>query len=210
MKIKFCGNRLGQDITYCNQLQPDYVGMILSPGFRRSITMEQAAAITRYRAPYLQMVGVFVNETTETICKYIENVPLDIIQLHGKETHAQIVALRNACSLPVWKAVHIRTPDDVRRAEQLEADCLIIEGYTPNQAGGTGVVANWKMLAERPPQQPWFLAGGLKPDNVADALQILHPDGVDFSSGTETYGKKDFHKMESIVRTVRGESPWKK
>ena len=208
MDIKFCGIRCGRDAALCNLFRPDYMGMILSPGFRRSITAEQAAAITRFLSPEIQTVGVFVDASVSEIMRVLQIVPLHIIQLHGHETASQILQLKAKIRLPVWKAVRVQCADDIRQAEQIGADRLILEGYVPKQIGGTGVTADWHIIARAKPHQPYFLAGGLKPDNLQTALQIVQPDGVDFSSGTESNGGKDRRKMEEIIRVVRGESSW--
>lgn len=180
MKIKFCGIRRLEDVAYCNDLQPDYLGMILSEGFRRTVPIETAAKLAAERRGRTALVGVFVDETPEHIAQVLKRVPLDVIQLHGSET-AEIAA-----------------------AQQLGADRLILEGHVPGQAGGTGVTADWNLIAGARPSQSFLLAGGLTPENVAEAVSLVQPDGVDFSSGIETDGVKDYEKMKQIVTIIRG------
>jgi len=210
MDIKFCGVRTGQDAIFCNILKPDYMGIILSPGFRRTITPEQAASVVRYLSPSVRSVGVFVNASTAEILRTLQIVPLHVIQLHGQESASQIAQLQTETHLPVWKAVRVRNTDDIRRAETLGANRLILEGYVSKQIGGTGIKADWNTIAQASPKQPYFLAGGLTPDNLRTAMKIVTPYGVDLSSGTETGGVKDFRKMQEIIRIVRGELTWKK
>ncbi len=200
MDVKFCGVRTGRDAMLCILVRPDYMGMILSPGFRRTITPEQAAAVVRYLVPDIQAVGVFVDAPTVDILRTLQIVPLHVIQLHGHETAPQIAQLKAQTDLPVWKAVRVQSATDIRQAEMLGADRLILEGYCPKQIGGAGVLADWKGIAAAKPRQSYFLAGGLTPDNLRMALKILRPDGVDFSSGTETSGVKDLRKMQEIIR----------
>lgn len=205
MKIKFCGIRRAEDVGFCNVLRPDYMGMILSDGFRRTVTADQAAVLVQQKHTDIQAVGVFVNETPEDIAKIAKKASLEVIQLHGDEDAEIIRAVRAKTGLPVWKAVRVQSEAEIRAAEQLSADMLILEGYTPEQVGGTGVTANWPLLAHAKPQQPFFLAGGLRPENLREAVKIVQPIGVDLSSGIETDGVKDFEKMKEIVKILRGE-----
>lgn len=205
MKVKFCGIRFPEDVVYCNVLQPDYMGMILSPGFRRSVTTTTAAALVKEKHPSIAAVGVFVNAPPEEIIRVLRSVPLDVIQLHGSEDAEVIARVRELTGLPVWKAIRVQNGKEIQAAEHLGADQLVLEGYVPGQVGGTGQTANWDLIAKAPPQMPYFLAGGLKPENLCTALEKVHPTGIDVASGIETDGVKDYEKMKEIVKIVRGE-----
>lgn len=204
MKVKFCGIRRLEDVAYCNDLQPDYLGMILSEGFRRTVPLSTAAKLAAARQGKIKAVGVFVNETPEHIAQVLKQVPLDVIQLHGSETAEIVSGVRWRTGLPIWKAVRVQSPEEIAAAQQLGADQLILEGHVPGQVGGTGVTADWELIAKAKPHQPFLLAGGLTPDNVAEAAAQVQPDGVDFSSGIETDGVKDYEKMKRIVTIIRG------
>ena len=204
MKIKFCGIRRMEDVAFCNALKPDYMGMILSEGFRRTVPLETARKLSESRKSGIAAVGVFVNASPVQIAEVLRQVPLDVIQLHGSETAEIVSGVRWRTGLPIWKAVRVKDAAEIRRAEQLGADALILEGYVPGQAGGTGVTANWQLIAGAKPAQPFLLAGGLTPENVAEAAARVQPDGVDFSSGIETNGVKDIEKMKTIVKIIRG------
>ena len=204
MKIKFCGIRRLKDVAYCNDLQPDYLGMILSEGFRRTVSLSTAAKLAAARQGKIKVVGVFVNETPEHIAQVLKQVPLDVIQLHGSETTEIVSGVRWRTGLPIWKAVRVQSSEEIAAAQQLGADQLILEGHVPGQVGGTGVTADWELIAKAKPHQPFLLAGGLTPDNVAEAAAQVQPDGVDFSSGIETDGVKDYEKMKRIVTIIRG------
>lgn len=210
MKLKFCGIRRQEDVDYCNVLKPDYMGMILSKGFRRTVGPEKAAELVRRKDAAIAAVGVFVNATTAQILEMLRVVRLDVIQLHGTENAAQIAQLHEKSGLPIWKAVRVQSETEIRAAEKLGADQLILEGYVPGQVGGTGKTADWNLIANARPKMPFFLAGGLKPENLRDALQKVQPYGVDMASGVETDDVKDFEKMKSIVKLVRGEETWEK
>lgn len=205
MKLKFCGIRRKEDVCFCNQLLPDYMGMILSPGFRRSVSPTLAAELAAEKRKEIRAVGVFVDAPVEEMVQMAKRIPLDVIQLHGEETAEIIAALREKTGLPVWKAVRMQKLQDIWAARQFGADMLLIEGFTPGQAGGTGQTADWQLLAEAALTESYFLAGGLCPENLRAALTQLHPTGVDLSSGIETDGVKDWEKMREIVKIVRGE-----
>ena len=194
MKIKICGIRRLEDVAYCNDLQPDYLGMILSEGFRRTVPIETAAKLAAERRGRTALVGVFVDETPEHIAQVLKRVPLDVIQLHGSETAEIVSGVRWRTGLPIWKAVRVQNPEEIAAAQQLGADRLILEGHVPGQAGGTGVTADWNLIA----------GARLTPENVAEAVSLVQPDGVDFSSGIETDGVKDYEKMKQIVTIIRG------
>ncbi|MFR4476448.1 MAG: phosphoribosylanthranilate isomerase [Ruminococcus callidus] len=203
MKIKFCGIRRLEDVAFCNELQPEYLGMILSAGFRRTISPETAEQLVKAKSRSIAAVGVFVNETPEHIAQVLKQVPLDVIQLHGSETAEIVSGVRWRTGLPIWKLYGYKPGRD-RCAQQLGADRLILEGHVPGQAGGTGVTADWNLIAGARPSQSFLLAGGLTPENVAEAVSLVQPDGVDFSSGIETDGVKDYEKMKQIVTIIRG------
>ena len=231
--IKICGMRRKEDIEAANACRPDYIGFILSPGFRRSVTPEDAELLARRLAPGILKVGVFVNESVEKVAAAAGF--LDLIQLHGSEDNAYIRDLRGrlattndprgraargriATSDPrglleatndprgrlLIQAFRIRSADDLKRAMESEADYLLLDNGT-----GTGEAFDWSLISEAETQQsgaaarPWILAGGLGPDNVAEAVRRFKPFAVDLSSGAETDGWKDPEKMARCVQAVR-------
>ena len=211
MNLKFCGIFRDEDVEFVNKIHPDYMGMILSEGFRRTISYETAAKFSSKKSSGIKVVGVFVDESLEYIKKAVSQIKLDVVQLHGKENADMISALHKELNIPVWKAVRVQTIQDVRNAEKLGADVLILEGYHPDVIGGVGITANWDLLCQANPKQPFFLAGGLCPENVSQAKEIVKPCGIDISSGIETNGVKDFEKMKRVAEILReGEKQWKK
>ncbi len=195
-KIKICGLFRPEDIEYANRIGPDYVGFILSPGFRRSITREQAAEFRRKLSAQIPAAGVFVNAPCEEILAFLEENIIQTVQLHGNETEEEIRMLQ-AAGKPVIKAVKVQCRRDVEERLDSSADYLLFDSGT-----GTGRVFDWKLLAGI--HRPYFLAGGLHIGNLAEALKTLHPYGVDLSSGVETEGRKDEEKMRRAVELVRG------
>lgn len=204
MKIKFCGIRRLEDVAAVNLCQPDYMGMILSGGFRRSISQEQAQRLVQEKSATIAAVGVFVNESSETICRMAEQLHLQVIQLHGNESAEQIQTLQQKIGLPVWKALRIGTLEDLEAAGTNPADCLILEGKTGAGIGGTGVCADWELLARHSWNRSFFLAGGLQPENVLEAIATVSPTGVDFSSGIEENGVKSLRRMKQLMTLIRG------
>ena len=204
MKIKFCGIRRLEDVAAVNLCQPDYMGMILSGGFRRSISQEQAQRLVQEKSDAIAAVGVFVNESSETICRMAEQLHLQVIQLHGNESAEQIQTLQQKIGLPVWKALRIGTLEELEVAGTNPADCLILEGKTGAGIGGTGVCADWELLARHSWNRSFFLAGGLQPENVLEAIATVSPTGVDFSSGIEEDGVKSLRRMQHLMTLIRG------
>lgn len=204
MKIKFCGIRRLEDVAAVNLCQPDYMGMILSGGFRRSISQEQAQRLVQEKLAAIAAVGVFVNESSETICRMAEQLHLQVIQLHGNESAEQIQILQQKTGLPVWKALRIGTLEELEAAGTNPADCLILEGKTGAGIGGTGVCADWELLARHSWNRSFFLAGGLQPENVLEAIATVSPTGVDFSSGIEEDGVKSLRRMKQLMTLIRG------
>ena len=204
MKIKFCGIRRLEDVAAVNLCQPDYMGMILSGGFRRSISQEQAQCLVQEKSDAIAAVGVFVNESSETICRMAEQLHLQVIQLHGNESAEQIQSLQQKTGLPVWKALRIGTLEELEAAGTNPADCLILEGKTGAGIGGTGVCADWELLARHSWNRSFFLAGGLQPENVLEAIATVSPTGVDFSSGIEEDGVKSLRRMKQLMTLIRG------
>lgn len=196
IRVKLCGLMTVQDAAAANRCKPNYAGMILSPGFRRSVTPETAAAIRQTLDAEIPAVGVFVNAQPEEIARYADRGIIQTVQLHGGEDAAYLRSLRQICPLPVIQAFRIGTAEDLRAAEQSEADLLLLDSGT-----GTGRRLDWNLLKGF--SRPYLLAGGLTPENVADAVRMLHPSGADVSSGIETDGRKDFAKMLAFTKAVR-------
>ena len=197
-KIKLCGLKRPQDIQAANELLPAYIGFVFAPKSRRYVHPDRAEELRRMLNPGIIPVGVFVNETPETVAALLNRGIIDIAQLHGKEDAAYIRRLRQLTKKPLIQAFRIDTPADVAAAQASTADYVLLD----SGAGGTGTCFDWSLLKDI--QRPYFLAGGLTPENVGGAVATLHPYAVDVSSGIETDGAKDKEKMTQFVRAVRG------
>ena len=195
-KMKICGLMRVQDAQYANAVQPDFAGMILSAGFRRSVTAETAQTIRDALNPDIPAVGVFVDEKIEAITAFLQRGIIQAVQLHGHEDAAYIAALRQVTDVMILQAFRIRSTEDVQRAQQSAADMILLDSGT-----GTGQVFDWSLLSGI--TRPFFLAGGLQPENVKEAIRTVRPSGVDVSSGVETDGQKDPQKIRAFADAVR-------
>ena len=196
-RVKICGLRTPEDIRAVNRYRPDYAGMILSSGFRRSISKEQAKQLRSLLDEEIVLVGVFVDEPLEVIQEYVREGILDIIQLHGQETDEFIDAIHARMpGIPVWKAFAVIGEADLDAAEQSHADLVVLDS-----GKGTGMAFEWSLIADF--ENDYLLAGGLDADNVNTAIEFLHPYGVDVSSGVETNGVKDPEKIKALIEAVR-------
>ena len=197
-KIKLCGLSRPCDIRAANELLPDYIGFVFAPKSRRYVSPEKAAELKRMLDPGIRAVGVFVDEKPQVIEALVSRGVIDAVQLHGREDEDYIQDLRKRLgNTLIIQAFSIRSERDVKRAEESSADLILAD----SPGGGTGEVFDWTLL--RKIRRPYFLAGGLNPDNAGDAVNALAPYGVDVSSGIETDGYKDREKMEKFVLTVR-------
>jgi len=195
-KIKLCGLSRPADMDWANELRPDYIGFVFARKSRRYVKEEQAKALKKLLNPDIRMAGVFVDEPPERIGRLTEKRIIDVIQLHGQEDETYIRKLRSFTDVPVIKAFQVGSREDIKRAEDSSADYVLLDSGT-----GSGQLFDWKLLTHI--QRPYFLAGGLTPENVGEAIKLLHPFAVDVSSGSETAGRKDRGKMSLFVKEVR-------
>ena len=196
VKIKICGLFRPEDIEAANEALPDFIGFVFAKS-RRQVTPEQADQLKRNLHPEIKAVGVFVNSPLEDAVSLLKNGTIDIAQLHGDEDAEYIRQLKKETGCPVIKAVRVEKPEDVRKAQNIPADYLLLD----HGKGGTGEVFNWDFVQES--EKPFFLAGGIHAGNVEEAVRRLKPYAVDLSSGVETDGIKDKEKILEIVRRVR-------
>lgn len=197
-KIKLCGLSRPCDIQAANRLRPEYIGFVFAPNSRRYVTTEQAAELSAQLAPGIQAVGVFVDAPPETVAALLNRGVIDLAQLHGTEDEAYLGRLRALTDKPVIQAFRIRSEADCLAARKSSADYVLLDS-----GAGTGKAFDWSLIREL--GRPYFLAGGLGPENAAASVRLLRPYAVDVSSGIETEGKKDPQKMADFVSAVRRE-----
>lgn len=197
-KTKICGLKSMDDISYVNELKPEYIGFVFLKGRARYVTPFQAAEMQRALDPIITPVGVFVNEPVSQVASLFQNGIIRIAQLHGNENEAYVKELKDLCNCPVMKAFIVKTKEDVEKALAFPCDYLLLDNGM-----GTGETFDWSLI--RSIEKPFFLAGGLNVENVAKAIELTHPYAVDVSSGVETDGKKDYEKIKTFLNTVRGQ-----
>lgn len=198
VRVKICGLRRPEDIRIVNEAMPDYAGFILAAGRRRTVTPEQMAELSFGLTPEICKVAVFLNQDPEWICSLAQRGLMDVIQLHGSECEDEILMLQKKTGKKVIKAFRIDTEEDVRAAEASSADWILLD----HGMGGTGEMFDWSLLQMI--SRPFFLAGGLSPENVREAIRRTCPAGVDVSTGVESDGWKDAVKVNEFMRQVRG------
>jgi len=201
-KIKLCGLTRPCDMEAANTVKPAYIGFVFAKNSRRYVSAERAAELKGLLLPEIRTVGVFVREEPEAVAGLLNDGILDMAQLHGGEGEEYIRCLRSLTDKPLMKAFRIGGAKDVIAAEKCGADYILLDSGD----GGTGTVFDWELL--RQIRRPYFLAGGLSPENVGAAVRKLRPYGVDVSSGIEADGLKDQDKMAAFVTAVRKEDEY--
>ena len=197
-RIKFCGLSRACDIDVANELKPEYVGFVFARKSSRYLAPEQAAELKKLLSPDIRAVGVFVDENPQTVAGLLNDGTIDMAQLHGVESGEYIKKLRQLTDKPLSRAFRIQSAADIADAGNSSADYILLDS-----GAGTGSVFDWELV--RNIRRPYFLAGGLSPDNVENAVNMLYPFAVDVSSGIETDGVKDKLKMAAFVAAVRKE-----
>ena len=200
VKIKICGLMTLEDVAAVNAAKPDYAGFVLAKS-RRRISREHARLLRMELDPSIRAVGVFVNELPQIVAGYLEDGIIDIAQLHGQEDEAYIRRLRERSGGKIIKAFSVESRKDVERAFASSADMVLLD----HGKGGTGETFDWRLLeaCSGKADKPFFLAGGLNPENIPEAVQRYRPYGVDLSSAVETGGRKDREKILAAVAAVR-------
>ena len=195
-KIKICGLQSKEDISYVNELRPDYIGFVFLQGRRRYISPKEAASLRTLLDPSIPSVGIFVNEPMENVISLLQNQTIQIAQLHGHEDASYALKLKSICNCPIIKAFIIKTKEDIERAMNYPADYLLLDNGL-----GTGETFDWSLIQKI--DRPFFLAGGLSSENVQKAISMTHPYAVDTSSGVETNERKDYEKIKAFINSVR-------
>ena len=195
MKIKICGLTREEDIRIVNDVRPDYVGFVFA-GNKRKVDEAQAARLRQLLDENIPAVGVFVDAPIEQIYRLVKAKTVQLVQLHGNEDEDYITALNESCNVPVIKAFSVQTKADIEKARESSVSWVLLD----NGKGGTGERLPWELIPSL--KRPFFLAGGLSPENVREAA-TYRPYALDVSSGVETNGKKDKDKIKRFVTYVR-------
>ena len=198
VKIKICGLRRLEDIETVNYCRPDYAGFIVNfPKSFRSVTTEELNELTAKLDKNITAVGVFVNAPEELPAQLLNEGIIGMAQLHGQEDEDYIRRLRKLTRKPLIKAFSVKSEDDIKKAVKSSADYILLD----QGSGGTGQAFDWTLIREM--NRPFFLAGGIGPDNLERAIQEIHPYAVDLSSSVETDRWKNPEKIRRVVDIVR-------
>ncbi|MDR0946886.1 MAG: phosphoribosylanthranilate isomerase [Ruminococcus sp.] len=195
LKLKICGIKNDTDVNAVNLTQPDYAGFVFAPS-RRKVDFETAKILREQIDKKIVTVGVFVNAPVDEIALLVESGIISVVQLHGEENFDFLSRLKKITGVPIIQAIKENTAAVIHR----NSDFLLFDSKNP----GSGEIFDRSTI--NPAGKPWFLAGGLTPENIAEALiqtRRLNPCGIDISSGVETDGDKDIKKITLIKEIIK-------
>lgn len=202
VRSKICGITRIEDALAAVEAGADAIGLVFYPPSPRAVSVLQARAIIAALPPFVTTVGLFVNASRCELNETLEAVALDLLQFHGDETPEDCEGYHR----PFIKALRVKPGDDIAAACRVysKASGLLLDAYVPGVPGGTGETFDWGLIPGNLPK-PVILAGGLNPDNVAQAISRVQPYAVDVSGGVELYkGIKDHGKVRAFMNAVRG------
>jgi phosphoribosylanthranilate isomerase len=199
-KIKICGITNLEDALMATETGADAVGFIFSNVSQRKISPDRAAQIINKLPPFVQSVGVFVNQSAEEINKIVRKTNVDLIQLHGNESPTFCQNFNNK----VIKAIHVKKKTDLFKMTEYKVAAFLLDSKVEGKFGGTGQTFNWDLAVEAKKLGPVILSGGLNTENVSEAVTHVQPYAVDVASGVEVEpGIKDPDKLIAFVKAVR-------
>jgi len=210
IRVKICGLRSPEDVAAVAAAGAAYAGFVFFPKSPRHLTLEQAREAALAAPPGLAKVALTVDADDDLLDTIVEAVPLDLLQLHGHESPERVAQVRDRYGLPVMKAVGVADEGDLAPLldYSLVADQILIDAKPPKGSalpGGNGLSFDWRLVAQRRWLRPWMLAGGLTPQNVAEAIRLTNARQVDVSSGVESApGVKNAALIRSFVKAARG------
>jgi phosphoribosylanthranilate isomerase len=221
MYIKICGLTKLDQAQAIAQMGVNAIGFICVPASPRYISASAIGQITtnligaKSEISDLDLIGVFVNASIGEICEIVEIAGLNAVQLHGDESPEFCIELRSQLAkinnktntkIKLIKAFRVKDQAGLVHAQLFSevVDALLLDAYDPKMAGGTGKILDWQMLRDFAPNCDWWLAGGLSPENVAQAIALVSPSGLDVSSGVErSAGDKDLDKVRKFMAIAR-------
>lgn len=209
VRVKFCGLTRPEDVAAAAAAGAAYAGFVFFARSPRNLTLAAARELALAVPPGIAKVALTVDAGDAELDAILAAVPLDLLQLHGSEPPDRVAAVKARTGLPVIKAVGLAGPEDLAAidAHAGVADMLLVDAKAPKGAalpGGNGIAFDWRLIAGRRWPLPWMLAGGLTPDNVAEAVRLTGAPQVDVSSGVESApGVKDAGKMAAFAAALR-------
>lgn len=211
--VKICGLKTSEDVAAVAAARARYAGLVFFAKSPRHLELDQARNLALEIPEGVAKVALTVNADDATLDAITSQVPLDMLQLHGKESPERVQEVRARYGLPVMKAIGIADADDLDQIATYTrvADQLLIDAKPPKNAelpGGNGLAFDWRLLAGRRWATPWMLAGGLNPENVAEAIHLTGATQVDVSSGVESApGVKNAQKIADFVQAATNPVP---
>jgi phosphoribosylanthranilate isomerase len=207
-KVKVCGMTSLAEAEHAASLGAWAIGMIHHPESPRYVQPETAEEIGAALKRRCEIAGVFVNSPLEEVIEAAERENLTLLQFHGEEGPSFCVEARRRTGAEVIKAMRVTSAADVQAAEAFRTDFHLFDAYWHGIHGGTGKSFDWDLVAKRRSKVPMILAGGLTPENVADAIALVKPFAVDVVSGVEAEpGRKDLAKVEAFLQAAGVEEP---
>ena len=202
VKVKICGITNLPDGMAAAEEGADALGFVFYEGSPRFLRIEAAAEIIRQLPALVVKVGLFVNAPEDLVVRAASECGLNLLQFHGDEPPDYCLQF----GLMSMKAFRIRDMESLKLLADYPTDAWLLDAYAPDQVGGTGKTFNWELAAEAQTWgRPIFLAGGLKSENVAEAIRQVRPYAVDVSSGVEAApGKKDHAKLRAFIQAAKG------
>ena len=200
VKVKICGITNYDDAVAAMDMGADLLGFNFYPASPRYLTAEDAAAIINRLPALIDTAGIFVNSSFEDIRRIMDTCSLDWVQLHGDESPEFCKSL-NSVDVKTMKALRVKEESDIKEAENFFTDAILLDAFHPERYGGTGLTFDWNIVGHIGKRV--FLAGGLNPDNAAEAVE-LGVYGIDVCSGVEAEpGKKDHAKMKQLFDNIK-------
>lgn len=199
--VKICGMTSAEDALAAAQFGADAIGFVFHEPSPRNVSLENAARISESLPPHIVKVGVFVDAPEETVLRAIAGCSLNVLQFHGQETPEYCLQF----GVMAMKAFRIKDASSLEELSRYPTDAWLLDSYVADKPGGTGARFNWELASQaRRLGKPIFLAGGLTPENVADAVRQVQPYAVDVSSGVEASpGRKDLHKLRAFIEAAK-------
>lgn len=205
MRVKICGITNKDDAFKAIKFGADALGFIFYKKSPRYVSPSRARNIISILPPFVTIVGVFVNEKIGAIQDIAGFCGLNAVQLHGDEDHHFCHRLKRYQVLRIIKGFRVDETFDFRTAEKFDVDGLLFDTYQDKVFGGTGKAFNWQLLKSAHVKGSVILSGGLTPENVKEAIEVVKPFAVDVSSGVEAEpGRKDHQKLEMFIRNAKG------